>query len=92
MSRSHKYGLALGTWLRANEFCSADAYPKIVAFLRLTIDYLWLLSGLAAIWIGTIGLYVIHATGMPSFLSSGVFIGPFCLYRFWKLRMSSAIN
>ncbi len=70
-------GLCVGlNWLRDR--------PTIA---RIVKDYLWLFGGLLCVWIGMIGVYVIHSTGSPSSPSILLFVAPFCFYRFAKARL-----
>lgn len=86
MSRSYKIGLSLGEWLREKRLWSERAHHKAITAFKTVGDYIWLIAGLLLIWVGLIGIYVIHSTGMPSSPVAGLFIAPFCLYRFVKLR------
>jgi ABC-type Mn2+/Zn2+ transport system permease subunit len=57
--------------------------------LQIAKSYIWLIAGLACLWIGLKGLYYIYAFDMPSSPSILVFVAPVCFYQFVKLRRGS---
>ena len=54
--------------------------------------YAWLAAGCICLWIGSIGIYGIYATSMPSSPSILVFVAPFCFYKFVTLRLRRGLS